>query len=208
MNKEVQKEEVGTNDHVKMAASIEIEKFRIISIGLFEAAMRYREAYYREDIEAFKAGQKLPDETMTKAFSTDRGAKRRYMEKLDLKALTYKNDQERFNKTVYDHINSVTDGMRPTDQIGFDNYATGFGLIMEEFLKAKNTTDLISIMKGFNMGLLDSVIELIKPEKNEKEKSTDEGSGGATIIALDGVSGNGPAPAIISIDGDGYHKPD
>lgn len=174
--------------------NLEVSKFRIISIGLFEAAMRYRESYYRDDLVEY---EKMCHEELEKVSAkyTDRGQKRRAKERAEVVILKFKNDQERFNNTVYDHINKVTQTMPPTTQIGFDNYATGFGLIMEEFLRAKNTTHLIAIMKAYNEGLLDNVIELIKPKEDEKDKAN---SGGAAIITLDNVQKGGETPTIIT----------
>ena len=56
--------------------------------------------------------------------------------------ITFKNKQEAFNREAYKKIEEVVGQMPTSFKYNFDNYATGFALLMEEFLKAKNTTEL------------------------------------------------------------------
>lgn len=174
----------------------------MISLGLLEAGMRYREAYFRDDIKDYTVMCQDECDKAVKLYKdknhSDKGLAKRLQSRTDLTVQKFKNEQEAFNRTVYSHINRVVDRMPEITQVGFDNFATGFGLLLEEFLKAKNTTDLLTLARGYNMGLLDSVLEILN-RTNEKTETTD-----AVDSVNTGVVPEGEQPAanepIITAD--------
>lgn len=150
--------------------TITINRMRVISIALFDAAMRFREGHYREDEEIIHAHTK---ERLESGVKTDKGVfeipasyKKAIEKKLEKEMKIYKAKQENFGKHMYSYIDGVTEKMSPETQKGFDNYATAFGMIADELQKAKNTTQLITLVKLYNEGTFD---ELFKKAKDDEQ---------------------------------------
>lgn len=148
--------------------------------------MRYREGYFREEIEEYadniEASRKsFMDDAragLTKGqILNERAANRRFDSKAEHMVVTFKNKQEAFNREAYKKIEEVVGQMPTSFKYNFDNYATGFALLMEEFLKAKNTTELLTVCKLYNQGLMDETFNKIKEEReNEKSNITIDSS--------------------------------
>lgn len=138
----------------------------MIFLALLDAAMRYREGYFREDIEAYDLHLQA---SLLNAKLDDRGSLRRGKAKCQTMLINFKNKQEEFNRIAYKKVEEVVDQMGPGFKYNFDNYATGFGILAEEFLKAKNTTELLTVCKLYNQGLMENTFaEIRKQRENEK----------------------------------------
>lgn len=79
--------------------------------------------------------------------------------------IEFKNKQERLNREMDNLVKSITSVMTEEYKQKFDNYVTGLSMIVEEFMVAKNTKELITLAKRYNQGLLDSVFH--QPVKSE-----------------------------------------
>lgn len=157
---------------------------KIIFLALLEASMRYREATWREDLliyeqslretiparmDAFKINYKTkfnrePDGSTLRNFSRD--IDRSIKNSVDVVA----QDVNKFNKIAYAEIEKVTKAMSKVGQVSFDNYATGFGVLMEEFVKAKNTTHFLTICKLYNSGAMDKTLEILNDIDKQETK--------------------------------------
>lgn len=136
--------------------------------------MRYRQEYFREEAEQYH------DMLMTMTYekkkelkNVDRGWDRRMSRKNNELAFEFFKKSEAFNKECYKQIERITENMDEKFKVRFDNYATGFALMCEEFLKAKNTTEMLTLAKLYNQGLMDSVFTEVRAQKeNEKNNSS------------------------------------
>jgi hypothetical protein len=158
---------------------------RIVSLALLEGSMRFRQGYYLDDIDDYRNG--LVNEVMNYDGKRDKGWEKRAAKKVEFMVVEYKNKQERLNREMDNLVKSITSVMTEDYKQKFDNYVTGLSMIVEEFMVAKNTKELITLAKLYNQGLLDSVFnppvksegngevvnepaeEFQDPEKNEVE---------------------------------------
>jgi hypothetical protein len=120
----------------------------------------------------------------------DKGWEKRAAKKIDFMVIEFKNKQERLNREMDNLVKEITVGMSEEYKYKFDNYVTGLSMIVEEFMVAKNTKELITLAKLYNQGLLDSVFtppvksedngevnepaEEVKPIENKEEEIHDQ----------------------------------
>lgn len=147
-----------------------INRMRVISIALFDAGMRFREGHYREDEAIIREHTKSTIEAEVKK---DKGVieipasyKKQIEKAVEKEMKIYNKRQDNFGKHLYGYIDGITANMTPEAQKGFDNYATAFGMLADELQKAKNTTQLITLVKLYNEGTFD---ELFKKTKDENQ---------------------------------------
>lgn len=166
-------------------------KRRMIFLALLNQAMAYREAFWREDIEIFEqalianAEQQRNDPKVKK----DAGWEKRISKKLKAMVLDYDFQIKKFNKAMYNEIEETTKLFDEKQSAGFDNYSAGIGSIMEHYVNAKSTVELISVCNMYSQGLLDSIFEKLKDgvakEKVEETSDKDE-YGRAKVFGEDG----------------------
>jgi hypothetical protein len=135
--------------------------YRIVSYALLDAAMRYRESFYRDDIEEYR---KLLNEFTTQKAGKDGALYRRMDLKDRMMVADYKEKVDKINKSIYGELKRIEDLLKEKSSITYDNYATACGLLMEELMKAGNTTDLLLVAKAYNMGLCDELLKIFKEE--------------------------------------------
>jgi len=181
-------EEQGKPSAEQEERTLTINRMRVISIALFDAGMRFREGHYREDEELIRAHKKGELESSVKidkgVFEIPASYKKAIEKKLEKEMKIYKAKQENFGKHLYGYIDGITANMSPEAQKGFDNYATAFGMLADELQKAKNTTQLITLVKMYNEGVFDELFkkakedEQIQPTAQEGNapKETEEGT--------------------------------
>lgn len=151
----------------------------MIFLALLDAAMRYREGYFREDIETYvehlesMRGEQLKEAegklTNGQLLNT-RVFHRRFDERVKTMVINFKNKQEEFNRIAYKKVEEVVNHTGPAFKYQFDNYATGFGILAEEFLKAKNTTELLTVCKLYNQGLMENTFAEIRKQREAEVK--------------------------------------
>ena len=135
----------------------------MISLALLDASMRYREGYFREDIEKF--AEHVNERIDEVKYKHDRGWLRRSEAKAKGMVVDFKNKQEGFNRIVYQKIDEIVEVMPKGFQDRFDNYCTGFGMLAEEFLKAKNTSQMLTICKLYNEGMFENIFKDIEEKR-------------------------------------------
>lgn len=139
---------------------------RVVSLALLEGSMRFRQGYYLDDIDDYRNG--LVNEVMNYDGKKDKGWEKRAAKKIDFMVIEFKNKQERLNREMDNLVKEITAGMTEAYKQKFDNYVTGLSMIVEEFMVAKNTKELITLAKLYNQGLLDSVFAGIPPKPEEQ----------------------------------------
>lgn len=137
-------------------------KEKMIFLVLLESAMRYREMYYREEIAAFTAVQKEALAAHIKKTKTSFSQQKKWETKLSANIATFTNLYEQFNKMVDNEIKGNVDEKQMTTGTPFDNYVAAFGLLANEFVRCKNTTELLTLAKSYNDGAFDEAMEHLK----------------------------------------------
>lgn len=132
--------------------------------------MRFRQGYYLDDIDDYR--NRLMDDVMNYDGKKDKGWEKRAAKKIDFMVISFKNKQERLNREMDNLVKEITSGMTEDYKEKFDNYVTGLSMIVEEFMVAKNTKELITLAKLYNQGLLDGVFR--KPEEQVVNEPVEE----------------------------------
>lgn len=143
---------------------------RVVSLALLEGSMRFRQGYYLDDIDDYR--NRLMDDVMNYDGKKDKGWEKRAAKKIDFMVISFKNKQERLNREMDNLVKEITSGMTEDYKEKFDNYVTGLSMIVEEFMVAKNTKELITLAKLYNQGLLDGVFR--KPEEQVVNEPVEE----------------------------------
>lgn len=142
-------------------------KMMMISLALMDGAMRYREGYWRENIEEFKKELELKADF--EALTKEKGWRSRRQKVINSIVLNYRQEEEKLNKTVYGHIEKFTEHMGAKFKTGFDNYATGASKMIEEYAKASSTVEILTVCQMYNNGYMEDVFEKIKEINKTKE---------------------------------------
>lgn len=138
--------------------------------------MRYRESYFREDIEEYNKGINETYEAIKITSNMPFSETRKRDAKVKAMTIEFKLKQEAFNKTCYQMIDSLEKMLSPEAKIKFDNYSTAYALMCEELIAAKNTTEIITICKAYNAGEFDELL-LTAKAKEEALNQKYEGTG-------------------------------
>lgn len=158
-------------------------KAKLLFFTFLEAASRYREGYWREELEAYS--HDMRETAAVELSKADRG-KRRKIERYIEESITLKKlELERFNRAMYNLLDNQK--MLYSDQANmtFDNYATAFALMAEELEKADNSKHLLTVCRLYNEGYFEHVRERIIEgsqklnNKYENEKSNNTPVNGA-----------------------------
>lgn len=157
----------------KISAKVaEFNKMRIISLALLEASNRYREAFYREEADfMMDRMNKMFMPQISKLPFSKREKKERELIAANVK---FRQDLKKFTDDCYKEISRLTKELSKESAVRFDNYATGFAVLMEEFLKAKNTTELLTVCQIYNAGKMDEVfgnLEILQNGKSLNDKN-------------------------------------
>ena len=146
---------------------LRINRQRMISLALFEAAMRFREGHYREDAEEYK--NFITKESQPTIEASARGKRRAIEKRIEAIAEKNKNEMEAFNNAVYTYIDNVTGRMSGAMQVGFDNYSTAYGLLADELQKTSNATRMLTLVKMFNNGDFNEMFDKIDADRKKEE---------------------------------------
>jgi hypothetical protein len=146
-------------------------RYKMIFLALLESAMRYRDAYEQEELEIYSS-QLINDVDKHISEKKLNGTReRKISEKVRGAVLNKKLELEKFSSMAHKEIGVVRKTFNNNIDDIFDRYATGFGLMIEHYLNAKNGGDLLALCNAYNKGLLDDVIAAMKtPESNPETK--------------------------------------
>lgn len=146
---------------------------KLLFLSLLESSMRYREAYFREEIELYEQQLEAareqtfsnPKNNIKNRFSFDR----KFDDRKKALVLDAKVKMEKFNKDAYHEIESVTKQLSESAQRAFDEFSTGFALLSEEFMIANSKKDLLIVAQAYNSGKFDAALIHLKNKENEKD---------------------------------------
>lgn len=157
------------------------ERGKMLFYVLMQAAMRYRECYWEEDvIDAEAKVVKGPDAGVMAFLVQKYGEKKAGIAKLNLirqgqkEAEKYKHEQMRINKFVYKLIDDALAGLPPAANDAYDNIATAFGLACEELILSSNRTHSLTLLRLYNQGMINPEIfgddkKFVEPQENKQE---------------------------------------
>lgn len=168
MNKETETPDQPATD----SSEINPNRMRVVSMALLDAAMRYREGHYREDtkvLEGFWREAMISEVKAKLSVHELPSTRKKQIEKIiEKKVKTHIKEQEAFGKKVYGYIDSITANMSKDAQVGFDNYATAFGILADNLEKAKNTTQLLTMVQMYNNGSFDEMFDKIDADRKKE----------------------------------------
>lgn len=130
--------------------------------------MRYREAYFRDEIE-------IIEDQMIKTISTEdltRTGTRKMHRNITKELETITHKAVTFNKIIYGFIEEQAKAFAkdPKNIVTFDNWATGCGLMMEEYIKSKDNQEVLLVARLYNQGFFNAFLEKLKNETKTKEE--------------------------------------
>lgn len=154
-----------------------VARYKMIFLALLESAMRYREAYWRDELEVYEETTIEGADKQIEKHNLTPTKQRKIADKVKGIILNKRMNLEKFNAIAHQEIEQVRNVFTRKSDDTFDEYATGFGLIMEEYINARNTSDIVMLCKAYNKGLLDDLIKTVKEETNV-QPTTQEGNAG------------------------------
>jgi hypothetical protein len=163
-------EETSTQNPTEGTTRSQANEYRMIFYALLEAAMRYREGYFREDVDLYT-------ETLMEKFKDDlnnakSSAEKARIEKLIKgKTLALRQKLEKTNTVLYEAIAELEETLSEKGKVFFDNYSTAYGLIAEELAKAKSTMQILTVCQLYNSGAMDETFEELKKSEYKEEKT-------------------------------------
>ncbi len=169
------------NSESEKATSSTTANFKVIYLSLLEAATRYRESYFRDEIKGYEDGleadrqnQLAKTQSMLKQgqMINTRVFHRTFDRQKENKVINFRLSIEKVNRMLYAEVEEVEKKLSDQAKKSFDNYATGFGLIAEQYIKAKNTKELLTVCEIYNAGQFDKIFGDIKTIKNNQTIAT------------------------------------
>ncbi len=148
---------------------IQTNTYRMVFYALLEAAMRYRESYFRDDFDTYYEGLKKANQKPLEN-AKSHSEERKIISFIKGKQLNFEQKQKKLNDTLYAAIKELEDSLSPAGKTAFDNYSTAYGLMADELAKAKNTTEILTVCKLYNSGAMDSTFDELK--KSEYKPGT------------------------------------
>lgn len=143
---------------------------KMIFLVLLEAAMRYREAYWRDEVQSFEEIQKTAFEAYCEKNKIGFSKKQKMLTRMSADNSAYRNEYEKFNALAYAEIRKSVKEESLKSGTPFDNYSASWGLAAQEFVRAKNTTELLTLMKSYNDGAFDDALEHVKSQQVKTEE--------------------------------------
>jgi len=155
------------------------DQHRIIFFALMEAGMRYRESFYREDTADYQEQLKDTYKTIQQGMKQSFSKRKKQDDKVNAMVIEFEQKQEAFGRQVYGLLESLEKSLSPAAGLKFNDYSTAYGLIADELAIAKNTTELLTVCKLYNAGVLNHFFENL----NEQEQKLNDSYENKEVIA-------------------------
>lgn len=148
-------------------------RHKMIFLAMLTSAMTYRKEYIDKDIEANRvycqelgsgiaSDPRYKNITKGKLAKLQRGAAGMHH--------TFRHKAEKFDKVCGEEIEAVKGEFKILDEKAFRSYADGFGSMIEQYLNAKSTGDILSVCQAYNAGLLDELLKVIQADSIEEKE--------------------------------------
>ncbi len=174
--KELQQNQSEALPHSDSEQRSMVSNLKMIFYSLIEAASAYQAAYVEQDLAFFTedlvneteknnklAEEKTPPAGYKKYVHTPakEAAQARKVKGI---ILDRKQKAERLQKMLADTKKQLSTEFKMPDDGSFYNYFSRMGLVMEEYIKAKDTGQILMICSMYNQGKFDHVFEELKKE--------------------------------------------
>lgn len=157
----------------------ETARHKMIFLALLSCAMEYRKTYIEQDVEANRVlCEEIGNVTISEKSKVK--PKRGQMKvatmekKVTAKMITihneYKRKVEKFNDICAKEIEFVRQEFKIDNDKKFNTYAEGFGKMVEQYINAKSTGDIVSVCHAYNAGLLDELLKAIRSDEVEEKE--------------------------------------
>jgi hypothetical protein len=141
-----------------------MDNARFMSILMIDGAMRFREIFWQEDIEA---NNKVTN-AINKALNKEQPNGWESMVKRNLiNNKVFKAKHEKINEVLSQVIEAHTMNLKPEELQQFQNFVVGIKIMIEEYLNAKDSAEIVTLVKLYNGGMLDGVFQRFKDAKPE-----------------------------------------
>lgn len=148
-------------------------KHKMIFLAMLTSAITYRKEYIDKDIEANRvycqemgsgiaSDPRYKNITKGKLAKLQRGAAGMHH--------TFRHKAEKFDKVCGEEIEAVKGEFKILNEKTFQSYAEGFGSMIEQYLNAKSTGDILSVCQAYNAGLLDELLKVIQADSIEEKE--------------------------------------
>ncbi len=153
----------------------DLYRLKLVYLALLSGAMAYKEGIWRKEVDNYNILLANQGEELSKKNNATFTKDRKLLNKIKAMSLDFEQKQTLFNTRAYAEIAEVKAQFNVKDNEAFDSYSDGFGLIIGEYVTAKNTAELLRVCQAYNAGLLDNLLEILKEVKPEVEPpATDE----------------------------------
>lgn len=166
-----------------------LDNAAFLSVLMIDGAMRFRSVFVDEEIEA---NNKITNE-INKQLNRDKPNGWESMAKRNvINNNVFKARQEKTNEALMSVIEAHTKNLSEQERKEFDGFVIGIKIMIEEFMEAKNSQEIITLVKLYNQGMLDGVFEKFKPKNDENNQNLN--SNDSTIVGVqenNNTTGNG-----------------
>lgn len=165
-----------------------LDNAAFLSVLMIDGAMRFRSVFVDEEIEA---NNRLTNE-VNKQLNRDKPNGWESMAKRNLiNNNVFKARQEKTNEALLSVIEAHTKNLNEEERKQFDGFVIGIKIMIEEFMEAKNSAEIITLVKLYNQGMLNGIFEKFKPKNNENENPNSTDSNGANDVVQENNSATG-----------------
>lgn len=141
---------------------------RVIFYALLEQAMRFREHFWREEMEDYWKMVEQTKDTVNHISEKSFSARKKQMDKIQNAGAEFQRRQEEFNRVAYATIERMENGLSPENKVRFDNYSTSYGLAAEELARAENTTDFLTVCRLYNEGYFNEMLKAAAAKREQE----------------------------------------
>lgn len=143
----------------------------MIFLALLSGAVAYRQNYIEQEVE----DNRILCEEMGNSMVNDNAKKintaaeqKKVRQKMAGTHYVFRKRVERFTDACLKEIEMAKSEFKIPTNKSFENYIKGFGVIIEQYLNAKDTGDILSVCQAYNAGLLDEALNVIKTQAMEQ----------------------------------------
>lgn len=133
---------------------------------LMASGMMFREMYFRDDIDRFKNSPAPRPEAIRNrgtAKLSVKGARKIH----DENNAQFERNLIKFNKAVYQEIETTTSTMSSKAKKDFEDIAGFVTMCMEELMYAHDKQEVLGLLRMYNAGELDILFEATRKQKQE-----------------------------------------
>lgn len=150
-----------------------IKRSKLLFVALMDAAMRHREAFWREELENANLAVPTPDHIKVNQITRkQRRHLDRWKDKVSKQIKTHKTQETKaFNSMAYQMIDHYAKAGTEATQARYDNLVALLSGMTERIFETKNPVELMVVIDMYHAGYFDEVLKAAKGIGSEQEKS-------------------------------------